>query len=64
MFDLPDHPDIRNCEETGYPDRREDKEPSCPKCGSKLIDTIYKDSDGDIVGCDMCVTLCEPWEVL
>jgi hypothetical protein len=63
MNNIPDHPIIRNCEETGYPDRREDREPTCPMCGRRC-DTIYKDRDGDIFGCDECVKDVDAWEAM
>lgn len=63
MWSLPDCPTIRNCEETGYPDRREDKEPTCPICGGGC-DTIYKNNEGDIVGCNDCIKSVEAWEVM
>lgn len=62
MYNIPDHPEIRNCEETGYPDRREDTEPECPMCGSRC-DTIYKDRYEDIVGCDCCIKTIDAWEI-
>lgn len=29
---------------------------ACPICGSELVDCLYKDIAGDIVGCPDCVT--------
>lgn len=58
-----DHPAIRNAEQTGYPDRRKDVEPTCPICGAEC-DTIYKDKHGDIFGCNDCIKKVEAWEVM
>ena len=35
--------------------------PRCPICGAET-DTFYKDKNGDIVGCDECVSTCDAWE--
>lgn len=59
---IPDHPIIRNLEQTGYPDGREPKTPRCPIC-DRETDTFYKDRDGDIFGCSECVTRVDAWEV-
>ena len=59
---VPDHPTIKNCENTGYPDGREAKEPICPRCGREC-DTIYYDVRyGDIVGCENCISAEDAWE--
>ena len=63
MEHLLDHPIIRNCEETGFPDRRKDDEPICPICGDECC-TIYKNREGEILGCDECISICEAQEVL
>lgn len=63
MYDLPDCHEIRNCEETGYPDRRKDEEPICPMCGERC-DTIYKDNSNEIVGCDECLKPVNAWEAM
>lgn len=62
MDTILDHPIIRNCEDTGYPDRKEEF-PICPICGEET-DTIYKDREGEIVGCDECIRSVDAWEVL
>lgn len=59
--DIPDHPIIRNMERTGYPDGKEPAYPRCPICGAEC-ETIYKNSDHDIVGCDACVETMDAWE--
>ena len=62
MYDIPDHPVIRNLERTGYPDGREPEYPRCPICGAEC-ETIYQDVDGDIFGCDECVATKDAWDV-
>ena len=61
MTRLPDHPVIRNMERTGYPDGKEPNVPRCPCCG-KECETIYKDRNKEVVGCDMCVVSVDSWE--
>lgn len=34
----------------------------CPLCRHRC-DTIYRDSDGVIVGCDRCLEVVDAWEV-
>lgn len=36
--------------------------PVCPLCNHRC-DTIYRDSDGVIVGCDCCLEAVDAWEV-
>lgn len=59
-----DHPIIRNMEATGYPDGKFPKERRCPVCNSDNCWSLFKDSSGDIVGCDECVTsiYIDEWE--
>lgn len=54
LYDIPDHPVIRNMERTGYPDGKEPKYPICPQCGEECS-IIYRDDGNDIVGCDNCI---------
>lgn len=61
MYDIPDHPVIRNMEATGHPEGKAEIEILCPICGS-TSDTFYKNQDGEVVGCDDCLTKVEPWE--
>lgn len=58
---FPDHPIIRNCERTGYPDVKAPEHPVCPVCGEECSD-VYSTRHGDIVGCDVCLTLGDAWE--
>ena len=46
LYDIPDHPVIRNMERTGYPEGKEPTYPHCPVCGEEC-DTIYKDKEHD-----------------
>ena len=57
-----DSPIIENCERTGYPDGKDPEFPICPICG-KECDTVYRNSDREIVGCSECVTTDDAWEV-
>lgn len=97
--EIPDHPIIRNCEQTGYPNGKpprypictvcqdecdtlyrddynrivgcdccinrknvEDKNVSCPVCGTELVETHYVNQLGQIVGCEHCVHQSDAWE--
>lgn len=62
MYDLPDHPDIERAQRTGYPDAREDRENVCPICGGGGGYLFYKNQDGEVVGCEVCLTTIEPYE--
>lgn len=44
--------------------QEEEKEYYCPICGEKVFETVYVSNDGDVVGCENCVTTKEPYEVL
>lgn len=35
--------------------------PICPVCGEET-DTYYKNENGEIVGCDNCITAVDAWE--
>ena len=56
---LPDAPDIRRTEATGWPRRAE--WPRCPVCGAEC-ETLYRGLDGEVLGCEDCVTASEAWE--
>lgn len=62
LFITPDNPVIRNMVRTGYPDGKEPAYPRCPVCGEEC-ETIYKDRERDIVGCDNCLNSVDAWEV-
>lgn len=55
MYDIPDHPEIRHIERTGYPSWHRNDVPVCPVCGAECR-IVYKDYTNDIVGCDECLT--------
>lgn len=64
MSNIPDHPVIRNMEQTGYPDGKEPEIPICPMCGQEA-DDIYRNTDnGEIVGCDNCIERLSAWYAL
>lgn len=62
MNDIPDHPDVHNCELTGYPNGKESDYPHCPICGAEC-ESIFTDKKSVIVGCDMCLIVNDAWEV-
>lgn len=60
MFDIGDHPEIERTLRTGYP-HGEPIYPHCPVCESEA-DTFYKNTHGDIVGCEECLHRVDAWE--
>lgn len=58
---MKDDPIINCMMQTGYPSWIRKEEPICPKCREECS-TIFKNSDGEIVGCDVCLTQTEAWE--
>lgn len=56
MYPIPDHPVIRNCERTGYPDGRDPVYPRCPVCGDECSE-IYETKEDELIGCDTCAVL-------
>lgn len=63
-LDIPDHPDIRMMEQYGtlHPEE-DDYVPYCPICG-KECDTVYTDKDGEVFGCDNCVSHHDAFDFL
>lgn len=61
MERVPDHPIIKNMELSGYPDGKAPQEPICPVCSSEC-ETIYRDQDGEIFGCENCVKEIDAWD--
>lgn len=57
---LPDHPDIRRCLCSGYA-HPQPSVPRCPECGEET-DEFYKNSHGEIVGCECCIHLVDAWD--
>lgn len=60
MENIPDHPDIARCLCSGYAHPLK-RTPTCPVCGAE-VDAYLKNIDGDIVGCENCVTDVDAWE--
>lgn len=60
-FPASQHPIITAMEKTGYPDSKEPQYPHCPICGQEC-ETIYRDADYEIVGCDECIRKDDAWE--
>lgn len=58
-----DDPIIESLERNGLPPWDDGSEPHCPVCG-EACETIYFDRDGDAVGCDVCVTPRDAWDLL
>ena len=61
MSNIPDHPVIRNLERTGYPDGKAPRYPRCPICDGEC-EEIYKNTELDVVGCDLCLRPVDAWE--
>lgn len=36
----------------------------CPVCGDRVFEKVYVSNDGEVVGCENCITTKEPYEVL
>ena len=56
---LPDHPYIRAVEWEGI---AECAGPHCPVCGA-ACEQVYRNNDGDVFGCDVCVNVMDAWEM-
>lgn len=54
LYDIPDHPVIRNCERTGWPTGKEPDYPVCPVCDDEPS-TVYFDTLNNLIGCDTCI---------
>ena len=61
MIQIPDHPVIRNMMRAGTPDGKASEYPVCPVCGSEC-DTVYRQDNGEIVGCEECLHSISAWE--
>ena len=61
VVDIPDAPWIRDAERYGAPAPVGDDDVECPICG-KICDFVYKDIDGDVCGCENCLTKIESYE--
>lgn len=60
-MNIPDAPDIRMTEGTGYPTPV--SWPHCPICDEEC-ETIYINSDGEAVGCEACIETRDAWKYL
>lgn len=58
-YGIPDHPDIRRAEATGYISG-EPVDPICPVCGASCC-MVYR-TRNEIVGCDECISTDSAWE--
>ena len=36
----------------------------CPICNMEAYETVFVNSDGEVIGCDNCVEIKEPHEVI
>ena len=41
----------------------QEKPPICPICGEPVHETVYKNAEGDVVGCENCIERCDPEEL-
>ncbi len=58
---IPEMPSVERAERTGYPSHSIRQWPVCPVCGAET-DALYRNMDGDIVGCEACVRTVDAWE--
>lgn len=56
-----EHPDITSALYTGYPTWIDPlRVPRCPCCGEEC-ETLYKDQQGIVYGCDSCISTLDAW---
>ena len=36
----------------------------CPICGKEVYETVFVDNSGDVIGCENCAQIKEPYEVI
>ena len=36
----------------------------CPVCGEEVCESVFVSNSGDVVGCENCTNIKEPYEVL
>lgn len=58
-----DDPIVESLDKTGLPPWNDGKVPVCPVCGNEC-DTLYYNNNGDVVGCDECVTAYDAWDLM
>lgn len=42
----------------------EKKDYYCPVCGERVLEVVYVTNDGEVLGCENCGQIKEPWEML
>lgn len=52
----------RECD--GCMECRPDPHYFCPLCGEEVYETVFVNNDGDVIGCENCAEIKEPYEVL
>ena len=52
----------RDCD--GCMDCKSEKDYYCPVCGKEVCETVYVSNSGEVLGCDNCAQIKEPWEML
>lgn len=57
-----EHQVVTNMVTWGTPDGKETVEIKCPVCGGYAMTEVYRNRDGEIVGCDECLTRVDPWD--
>lgn len=57
---LRDHPDIESAQRTGYPAGHREFSCICPVCGAEAEEFFL--SDGEIAGCNDCITRKDAYE--
>ena len=63
MERIVDHPIVESLDKTGLPPWDDGKAPTCPVCGEEC-DTLYYSKDGDVVGCNECLTAYDAWDLM
>ena len=56
MKEVNDHPDIAKTLKTGRPDNVWAVK-KCPVCGEEWNEIVYRNLDGEIVGCENCIKM-------
>ena len=36
----------------------------CPVCGDEVYETVFVSNDGEVIGCENCAQIKEPFEML
>jgi hypothetical protein len=42
----------------------DNRTPICPVCGEEVYESVYKNTEGDVIGCENCVEKWGPEELL